>query len=405
MTVLLNQQAPALETAKAAAAREPRRRMSYIDILRAIACLWVVLYHCMQRTADAPSHAPWIAHAVVRSLASVAGLGWVGVGLFLVLSGFCLYYPLVRATDVSHVRLNLPQFARRRAMRILPPYYASIIISTLVNIAILKYTHRSLSHLFAGWYDLPAHLLMLHNLTIPTFHSINGVYWSLALECQLYLVFPILIWVAARYGLRADLIAALCLSLLWTYAAYTRLGFSFDVQAPAEVWYNALPARCFEFVAGMTAAAVVARSKAHHWKYALIILVAALIPSVWYASDVSRLGPGLDPLWGCVFASAIVALHAVPEEFMLRNGLMRWLTWLGAISYSVYLVHAPILTFTFIVAARYGSHVGLITFPFIFVASIVCGYGFHLLFERPFMPGHPRTTRQVEVAAAESPAP
>ena len=85
----------------------------------------------------------------------------------------------------------------------------------------------------------------------------------------------------------------------------------------------------------------------------------------------------------------------------------RRLVWLGAISYSVYLVHFPLIHILSPAVMHIPSTTsGEVIAGFVRLPMLVgLGYLFHLAFERPFMLGHPRAQRQVEVAAATSPAP
>jgi peptidoglycan/LPS O-acetylase OafA/YrhL len=102
-------------------------RLHYLDALRGIACLGVLIFHNSGGIPPVTSGKLYlhVLHAiVVRGL----GYGWLGVSMFLVLSGFCLFYPIVRKVPVSEARVDFPTFLKRRAWRILPPYYASIAI-------------------------------------------------------------------------------------------------------------------------------------------------------------------------------------------------------------------------------------------------------------------------------------
>ena len=145
----------------------PRQRLDYIDALRGFACLWVLLHHALEFRE---THSPLLA-----LLIRFANIGWLGVSLFLVLSGFCLYYPLVRKFGVGSATVALPEFAYRRAVRLLPPYYAAIIFSLLIEFY-LHQRNGAMGAEVAGWKDMSAHLLLLHNLSAHTFGSINAAF-------------------------------------------------------------------------------------------------------------------------------------------------------------------------------------------------------------------------------------
>ena len=231
------------------------------------------------------------------------------------------------------------------------------------------------------------HLLMLHNLNIMTFSSINGVFWSLALESQLYVLFPFLVWLASRKGIRAALGATFVVCVAWQSLVYRNLGFSLAYVGPFPLWYDALPGRCFELVAGMAAAALVARPLPRQERWAALIGLLLVGPAGWFVLDVSRFGPLSDQAWGVIFACAIVLLARVPDHIFERRGLSAALVWVGTISYSVYLIHYPIIHWVtpgMLHLPQNGAaamafdvgRVGLI---------LALGYAFHLAFERPFM--------------------
>src|SRR5947209_5090727 len=109
---------PILPTASPAPLPVERGRLPFIDGLRGVAMLSVLLYHCWVHTIRVP-----LALAVGGrhlDLTAPLHLGYLGVHLFLVLSGFCLTYPLA-LRGAAGMTLDLRRFFRRRARRILPP--------------------------------------------------------------------------------------------------------------------------------------------------------------------------------------------------------------------------------------------------------------------------------------------
>lgn len=336
-----------------------RERLDFIDALRGFACLWVLVHHSFE---SLPANVTTSVFPF-NVFAPVARIGWLGVSLFLVLSGFCLYYPLVRRTEPRAVNLNLKQFARRRAMRILPPYMAVVALFTGIAWYGVDWIETVRTR------DLVTHVFMVHNFFPSTFASINPALWSLALEVQLYIIFPLFVWLAAKKGLKTLAAFSFLVAVSWQTVVWLKYGFSLQWQAPLAVAYHALPARCFEFAAGMIAAAVVARSRGRvagagevqqagglrygrpevcatrRAKVRAALLVFALAgPALWFVLSVSRFGPLCDQVWGIIFASAVVLLSTLPQAVWSGSGL-RWLTALGTVSYSVYLVHQPLIQF------------------------------------------------------------
>ena len=359
--------------------------MKYIDALRGGACLWVLLHHSLEHYPVAKG----LSHLPLRLLVMLANIGWLGVSLFLVLSGFCLYYPLVRRAETAAVRLDIKAFARRRAWRILPPYYAAMA-------AYLVLYHPPLQ-MPVKWNDVLMHGLMLHNLSPATIATINGPLWSLALESQLYLVFPLLVLLAARRGLGHMLTATFVIAVIWQTAIFFHLGVSHYYSPVLAVWYHALPGRCFEFAVGMTAAAIAARPKPHVVRYAAITICVLVVPAIGYAVFVSRFGPLLDQIWGVLFGCSLVLLQRVPSWHFQSNVALRALTWVGSISYSLYLTHR--LVFYYIhLHGRSDPALVLWTFARIGLA-IAVSYFFFLMFELPFLSRRSKITGGASSAA------
>ena len=345
-----------------------KRRLDYIDALRGFACLWVILHHAFEGERTLP-----------KLLGYFCDIGWLGVSLFLVLSGFCLYYPLVRRQAPETATVPLKSFFQRRARRILPPYYLSLVVALVFAARFLHQNGQSLTGLTASWYDLPLHLLLLHNLTATTFASLSSVTWSLALEWQLYLIFPVLVALAARRGFHFLLVATLAIGLLWQGIAACQLGVSRVWLPSLAVVYHALPGRVFEFTCGMLAALLVARPVPGQHRKALLIGGICLVPALTLVLFFYRLGPFCDPLWGVVFASALVALSNTTP----RHRLARALVSIGERSYSIYLIHLLVMLALPLPGSLAGSPVlaGLLRSSI----ALLAGLAFFTVAERPFL--------------------
>jgi len=373
-----------------------KRRLDFIDALRGFACLWVLLHHSFE-------HVPLsgqLKHLPFDLLIQFSKIGWLGVSLFLVLSGFCLYYPIVRRRGPQGAELDVKDFTKRRALRILPPYFAALVFFSAVAWSARLHGLEWIDA--AAWKDVVSHALMLHNLFPSTFASINPAFWSLALEVQLYCVFPLLVWLGARKGLRAVAGTTLAVAVVWQAVAFAKYGFSRDWAANYAVAYHALPARCFEFALGMCAAAFVARPHSSHFRNAGWLVALLIGPALAFVLFVSRFGPLCDPIWGIVFASVIILLARVPQNYFLHWSSLRAMTRLGIISYSVYLIHQPLLGL--LTPEQFGLEVTTRLSFFVFAGFRLAlvtaiGFGFFLLLERPFI------SRRAKPAPAVLPLP
>jgi peptidoglycan/LPS O-acetylase OafA/YrhL len=172
-------------------------RLEYVDGLRACAALWVAVHHALETAIPKAT----LSMPVVGPIVSSLRFGQSPVMVFLMLSGFCLYYPCVRM-NASHPAMTSTYavFLARRAKRILPPYlWAMVFCLCLAAVPALQ---------VGKWQAVgpvrPAivltHLLLIHNL-IPS-HAIKIDYpmWSIGLEWQLYLLFPLLVWSFRKRG-------------------------------------------------------------------------------------------------------------------------------------------------------------------------------------------------------------
>ena len=304
---------------------------------------------------------------------------------------------------MNEIRLDVKSFFRRRATRILPTYYVALFIYIVA--AALQSRHDGLpwDASFSGTKDIVLHILMLHNLRSSTLGSINGAFWSLALESQLYLIFPLLVTLAARRGLRAILLVTFAVAVCWQAMAFHHLGFSSEWDPQLTQWYHALPGRAFEFAIGMSAAALVSRPiSAKLMRQCALVLAILIVPAVYYTARISVFGPLLDQMWGIIFGCVLILLHTVPARHFRSNLALRFLTWTGVISYSVYLMHLLIFRYFPIPPASDLMLTSMLLVRFIGVLGV--GLIFFVLFEQPFIRKRRKDEGLVE-ATVLSPAP
>ncbi len=320
-------------------------------------------------------------------VAAIVGpnLGNRGVNLFLVLSGFCLYWPLVRAG--ARRDPTLMEFARRRCRRILPPYYVAVVIYGGIElIRSLQHRSRFSTDETVRW--LLTHLGMIHNLHPLYVISIDGSLWTLALEFQLYLLFPLLVEAFRRCKPRRVLFVLLLATSvyrLWLVRGGYLSQYEYEYVLAASIF-----GRCFEFALGMFTAALVSRwQEADRAPWRRSDIAVALLFGVLALVDCrANVLPALiDAAYGLLFASVLIG--ASREGSWLNRRLSdRWLSRLGVISYSVYLIHLPLVMScgTFVIKYRLSNATEIvIMLAVVAPAMILLGYLYHLMFERPFM--------------------
>src|SRR6185436_20177965 len=123
------------------------------------------------------------------------------VDVFIVISGFCLFLPVVKAgVELRHGALS---FFKRRAFRILPPYYASFGASMLALWLVGQSAQFTGKNAPTVWH----HLLLVHDALSP--FAVNSALWSIAVEFHIYLLFPLLVIGWRRFGPAATIAATL----------------------------------------------------------------------------------------------------------------------------------------------------------------------------------------------------
>lgn len=179
------------------------RQISALDGIRGVAIFWVVLHNATAMELAPTSN--WL-----RLFPLLASRGWIGVQLFFALSGFLITASLL---DSQHSPHYFRDFYAKRALRILPLYYTVLfaLLVILPRFIALPYSHE---HQAPLWF-------FIGNWTRP-FPNGFGHFWSLAVEEQFYLVWPLVFWpLAPRRPLTVCLwIAVGALLLRCVLAAY-----------------------------------------------------------------------------------------------------------------------------------------------------------------------------------------
>jgi len=397
----------------------PALHINFLDGLRGLAALYVVLFHFLD--LDGTGLTRWEAHA-----AKLAQAGHSAVTLFIVLSGFSLMLPVARSADGT-LKGGAGGFLKRRARRILPPYYAALALS----VAGLLLSPQGLGYLRGArdpqWLVnlsapvLISHVLLAQDLSATWALKLNQAMWSVATEWQIYFLLPFLLLpVWRRAGVWA--MAAVGLALGAAPIGLVLLRFPF---IPQGVWYVG------SFAVGTAGAVWAWRGLADEARRpalrraALIGLGLSVFAYVLVCKYVApphtmNVDPGRNFFNG--FLKDYI-LSAMIVCFLVYGTLARDLprSWgsapfrllerpaarhLGAFSYSLYLTHCIVLS-----QADAWIAAQQITPATAFVLKAVLGiplavafaYLFHLAFEKPFMVSSgSRNTRLLAEAPAQT---
>ncbi len=323
-----------------------------IDGLRAISVVLVVLFHAVPEVMPG---------------------GFIGVDVFFVISGYLISGILQRELNAG--RFSLWLFFARRVRRILP----AMVVVTLATWAVVRLLgtpddfvalgkHLMAAAGFvsnyvlwreAGYFDAAAS-------TKPLLH-----FWSLAVEEQFYLLWPLLMWLAFRAAKTRGLFATAC--------ALTLVSFLFTLASPVNASFSfyAYPTRAWELGLGAILALSPVPSAAPRLR-----LWASLGGLALLAGGVLRVHT--EQAWAVVpTLGATALLWAGPAAVVNRLLALKPMVWLGLLSYPLYLWHWPLLA----LGHTFGSQFTTTSALWSLVAALVLSLVTHAALERPIQRG------------------
>jgi peptidoglycan/LPS O-acetylase OafA/YrhL len=337
--------------------------------------------------------------------------GRTGVQLFFVLSGFLLFLPYAKWLFGLQAQPSARLFYRRRALRVVPAYWVSLLI-------LLPTVPLTAARLLDG----VAHAAFLSNALPDSVYTINGVFWTMAIEVQFYVLLPIMAWATVRVarrtrpllGLVALAIATMGISALAdrlsTVDAVANLPQAGLLVGQPSVW-NWLAVFC----CGMLVAAAYVYVR-QVWRPALaarrmltVAATAAFCAGIGLAVAIAFVPalhkvPMKTQLYGMAYAAVLAGLVFGPR--VLRYAFeLRVVRFVGLISYSFYIWHTIVLAILAPALPTAPSvqlavvRLALVGLP----ASIAVAYVSYMLSERPFL-GARKQAHERGVTTAVAPA-
>ncbi len=364
-------------------------RMLTLDAMRGVAALVVVTYHALG-VAPLTASSGW-EWWLPQTSGYVVHFAYAGIYLFFVISGFCihLFWAKARAAGIDKPVINFFVFWKRRVRRLYPPYFAALALY-------LCYIAYKTPVEVTGFYlwDVGLHLFMLHNLDLRTTYTINGAFWTLAIEEQLYLAYFLLLFLRIRFGWAKTLLICVSARLGWLilgrYLSY-QVGINIPVtEAAATNWFIwALGALSVEAALGII--------KLPAWCYrisvaGLVLLCAAVLAQTLPLLDDKTLVHDIGwllmhPAWGVGFFVLVNYSVAAEQRWRLKSHVPRLiptLAFIGLISYSLYLTHSFVLMHWYWFGFT-RLHILSISLLILTPLSVVFAWLFFRVFERPFM--------------------
>jgi peptidoglycan/LPS O-acetylase OafA/YrhL len=369
-----------------AAARTEKLRFAGIDGLRGIACLLVLWMHSW--LAFGQQKWPGLGIGSHRlSLARIFERGYGGVDLFFVLSGFCLSFPIL-SKPLRAVRWDRYFIARVR--RIVPPYWAALFLFGAMSLLVERY---KLHAYFGGDLHWPGIRAFVVQGLFFWKRILAGPFWTLVIEWRWYFLFPLCIWLCRRAGAWGLLLASILASALSMTLKY-RFDMNWTVSW-AEGLFRYLPLFAF----GILAAEFAAGIRKQPWeqfilrnsRWGLLLSIAVVIWLPLADNDSWQFTVQRMATWGPLAFFATIASVRDPqvERILSWKPLVR----VGIFSYSLYLLHEPLVSGigTYVAGAAGPMHVTSRIAIFAFsvaiapLAAIAFSYLFFLVFERPFL--------------------
>jgi len=421
--------------------KSQKSNIASLDGVRALACLFVVVYHITLVTTQ--DMRLWYPEKLPPLLSSLIYSGDTGVNLFFILSGFLLFMPYAKALLFEKDWPSIRYFYIRRALRILPAYYVSLFLMIVFFRPYFLHTNRL--------HDLFMFLTLFMDSSLTTFKQINGPFWTLAVEWQFYLLLPFLaLGIAWLVRLTSKTPSArlfslmICLGIVMAWGIFTRYLGIYLTQHPSATFH--LPHIVIKlflfFCYGVPNAGL-------HGKFLEDFALGMLVSSFFiYActigstSSISRALPRLSPLlfiggillllvmaawkydqrmpqtwpfftnkltlydyigefgWGLGYALCVAAI-LFGASWLKRPFEWTPLRWIGLLSYGIYMWHLLLLeTFTKLVVVHLQGWKHFILYSlywgWLFVFIIPCILLLFTLVEKPWIRLGDRWTRKLK---------
>ncbi len=312
------------------------RHIKELDGLRALFILIVFSYHTWQQSWLSPSIGNFSLDFLVRN-------GSIIVDALILLSGFCLFLPYARSKVYNEPIPNTKKFYINRVARIVPSY----LFAMIVILVFFVFPRGGYSTFADGFKDIFTHLLFIHNLfpDIIVNTKILGVLWTVAVEMQLYLVFPFL----AKAFLKKPIVTYLTMTVIGLIGCFI---ISNQIQSNGfSVFSNHTITFLPVFANGMLGAYIYMKiSNKYNRKNKVLAIISTILMIVLIACFEKicsfRMSYSNEVKWQvdfryllsfyylAIILSTIFAFRCF--RFFFNNRIMRFL---AAISYNLYIYH------------------------------------------------------------------
>jgi peptidoglycan/LPS O-acetylase OafA/YrhL len=347
----------------------------WLDLVRAIAIVLVLVRHGYRASAASQEAAPAFLHALFMN-------GWVGVDLFFVLSGYLISRQLMRH-GLEGGRFVPWRYFAMRALRIVPAYLA---VMALILVSAFPFYAVDPDHLGVR---VAYHLLFLQDY-LPA--NINIVFWSLGVEEKFYLAAPLLVWWALmQRGLarKLSLLAAIAalspaLRALTYFSHVGALDYAHFFQILRGPFHACLEPLLVGVAIAVAqhAGAVTASPRAG----ARLFVGAVILLAAWLAShDFMGAIGAFDAIWQPVVNAGLCGLVTLGAVRLQGVPLPceRPVRAIARLSYSLYLVHYPLLPLALTAAG--GAYAAASFWSVYLAAALAAAAALYWAVEKPFL--------------------
>ena len=334
--------------------------LNFLDGIRALMAIIVVLEHIYQalRFSDDPPVLP----KMLWNILAMFNVGQAPVVVFICLSGFVLTFPVLKGN------FDLGSFAKKRFQRIYPPYIAGLVFSIVMTLGGHWVQNESTTSVVSAG-SLFTHTLLVHNFT-KYITSLNGTHWTVAVEVQIYLLFA-LVWqpLARNFGRTIPNVLFVVIPILITMAGYS-LQYEYQLYV-TYFTFGGLTALCWTKCLAQERYKAIVKSVS----YAGYVIFACVIGIIMTnrGAYASSLQAPIDVLIAIATCLTILNLSFAGETTLkpihaIKCGLETpILSRVASYSYSLYLIHYPIVILMCKVARDYVAN------DLVRVAIAMCG--------------------------------
>lgn len=319
-----------------------KAKLPFLDSLRGLAILAVFLFHCASEVYGGD----WIQwDGLLRDFKGIElpfillplTIGWAGVAVFFVISGFCIHLSW-RKNSNGGIRA----FYLRRFFRVYPPYFLALCLFTVMLM-------WESGFVVSTWVQFLTHTGLVHNFAGRWFFGINPSFWSIAVEWQLYLLYPLLLLLIRKFG---------WIKTLWL-VGLIEVGMRFFACYHGVIRNHELPVSLssgipFYYWFSWTLGAMLAEIYLSEGKLPFLKFPTWVFPGLFIAASFFRPVHHFGFLFAALCTVQVLskmlngkATVGEPEDVRQNysaSWLNRNLTSIGVISYSIYLLHQPLLS-------------------------------------------------------------